>query len=167
MNSRDQWTRAFGVAGLIAMLVGAIDPLEGSVIIVVGSGLVALSSFLAHDKRHLLAYRTVVFILIAAGMAAMWGVSTVGGFGGSSGRSMWWGVLLLPYPAGWIMAMWGPGLPRWFSWLAIVVGAWYLAIPAMIFVRGPRVQLADPLILGAVGVLTIAGAVVRLRKSPA
>ena len=81
---------------------------------------------------------------------------------------MWWGVLLLPYPAGWIMAVWGPGLPRWLSWLALAVGAWYLAIPAIMFVRGPQRQVSElALILGALGVLTIAGAVVRLRKSPA
>jgi hypothetical protein len=164
MNLRDLWTRALGVAGFIAMLVGAVDPLEGSVLIVPGSGLAALSAFLTHEKRSLVAHRTVVFILIAAGVAAMWGLDAFPG-----GRSMWWDVLLLAYPAGWVMAVWGPRLPRWFSWLALVVGAWYLAIPAIVFVRGPRVQLADPFtfILGAVGVMTIAGSVVRLRKSPA
>jgi len=163
MNGRDRWTRGFGAAGFIAMLVGAVDPLEGSVLIVFGSGLAALSAFLAHDQRSLVAYRTVVFILIAAGVAAVWGL---GPFGGRSGRSMWWGVLLLPYPAGWIMAVWGPGYPRWFSWLAILVGLWYLAMPAIMFVRGPQRQVSDlAFILGALGVLTIAGAVVRLRKS--
>jgi hypothetical protein len=164
MHLRDQWTRAFCVAGLIAMLVGAIDPLEGSVIIVVGSGLVVLSSFLAQDRRDLLAYRTVVFILIAAGVAALWWSSS----GGGSGRSIWWDVLLLPYPAGWIMVVWGLGLPRWFSWLALMVGCWYLVILAMVFIRGAQRQEPElALIFAAVGVLTIAGSVVRLRKSPA
>jgi hypothetical protein len=170
MNGPVEWTRMFEVAGLIAMLVGAVDPLEGSVLIVLGSGLVALSAFLAHDKRSLVAYRTVVFILIAAGVAAMWGVSAVGGFGGSSGRSMWWGVLLLPYVAGWVMAVWGPGSPRWFSWLALVIGLWYLAIPTMMLLRGMERRgpgSAAPLVLGAVGIVTIAGCAVRLRKPPA
>ena len=164
MNGRDRWTRGFGAAGFIAMLVGAVDPLEGSVLIVFGSGLVALGAFLTHDKRDLLAYRTVVFILIAAGVAALWWDSS----GGRSGRSMWWSVLLLPYPAGWIMAVWGPGLPRWFSWLALVVGAWYLVILTMVVVRDAQRQEPElALIFGVVGVLTIAGAVVRLRKPPA
>jgi hypothetical protein len=112
----------------------------------------------------------VVFILIAAGVAAMWGVSTVGGFGGSSGRSMWWGVLLLPYAAGWVMAVWGPGSPRWFSWLALVVGLWYLAIPTMMLLRGMERRgpgSAAPLVLGAVGIVTIAGCAIRLKKPPA
>jgi hypothetical protein len=169
MNGRDRWTRGSGVAGFIAMLVGAVDPLEGSVLIAVGSGLVALGAFLAHDERRLVVYRASVFVLIAAGVAAMWGLTAAGGFGGASGRSMWWGVLLLPYLAGWVMAVWGPGLPRWFSWLAMIVGLWYLAMPAMIFMRGAGRQgpgLAAPLILGAIGLVTLAGCVVRLRASP-
>lgn len=170
MNGRGEWTRMFDVAGFIGMLVGAVDPLEGSVLIVLGSGLVALGAFLTHDTRSLVAYRTVVFILIAAGVAALWGVGAVGGFGGSSGRSMWWGALLLPYVAGWVMAVWGPGSPRWFSWLALVVGLWYLAIPMMMLLRGTEPQgtrFVAPLVLGAVGVVTIAGCAVRLKKPPA
>jgi hypothetical protein len=160
----------FDVAGLIAILVGAVDPLEGSVLIVLGSGLVALGAFLTQDKRSPVAYRTVAFILIAAGVAAMWGMSTVGGFGGATGRSMWWGVLLLPYVAGWVMTVWGPGSPRWFSWLALVIGLWYLAIPTMMLLRGMDRQgpgSAAPLVLGAVGVVTIAGCAVRLKTPPA
>jgi len=170
MNGRGEWTRVFDVAGFIAMLVGAVDPLEGSVLIVLGSGLVALGAFLSHDKRSLVTYRTVVFILIAAGVAALWGMSAVGGFGGASGRSMLWGVLLLPYAAGWVMAVWGPGSPRWYSWLALAVGLWYLAIPTMMFLRGMERQgpgSAAPLVLGAVGIVTIAGCAVRLKKPPA
>ena len=45
--------------------------------------------------------------LVALGVGALWGLSAVGGFGGSSGRSMWWGALLLPYPAGWILGVVG------------------------------------------------------------
>ena len=168
MNGRDRWTRGLGVAGFIAMLVGAVDPLEGSVLIFVGSGLVALGAFLAHDARRLVVYRTSVFVLIAAGVGAMWGLTAAGGFGGASGRTMWWGVLLLPYLAGWFMTVWGSGSPPWFSWLAMMIGLWYLAMPAMIFIRGAGRQgpgLAAPLILGAIGLVTIAGCVVRLRAS--
>lgn len=168
MGIGSEWTRRFRTAGFIAMVVGAVDPLEGSVLILVGSGLVALGASLARDERRLVVYWALVFALVAAGVAAMWGLTAVGGFGGASGRSMWWGVLLLPYLAGWAMATWGRGSPRWFSWLAMVVGLWYLAILAMIVVRGPAREgtgLEAPLVLAVVGLVTIAGSAVRLRTT--
>jgi len=93
------------IAGGIAMLAGALDPLEGSVVILVGSGLVALGTFLGNAGRSLLVYWICIFTLIAAGVGAMFALSAIGGIGGSSGRSMWWGVPILPYPVGWIMGM--------------------------------------------------------------
>jgi len=39
------------------------------------------------------------------GVAAMFALSSIGGIGGESGRSMWWGILILPYPVGWVMGM--------------------------------------------------------------
>jgi hypothetical protein len=45
--------------------------------------------------------------LIAVGVAALFGLSAIGGFGGPSGRSMWWGLLLLPYPIGWVIGLLG------------------------------------------------------------
>ena len=39
------------------MLVGAIDPIEGSLLILPGSGLVALGTFLAQSERRLITYR--------------------------------------------------------------------------------------------------------------
>lgn len=168
MNVGSQWTRRVRAAGFIAMIAGAVDPLEGSVLILLGSGLVAFGVFLAREERHLVVYWTLVFALIAVGVAAMWGLTAVGGLGGSTGRSMWWSILLLPYLAGWTMATWGPGSRRWFSWLAVVVGLWYLTILAMIVVRGPVSHgpgLAAPLVLAAVGLVTIAGGAVRLRRA--
>ena len=46
----------------------------------------------------------------------MFALSAVGGIGGKSGHSIWWGLLLLPYPAGWLMALVGAvvGLVRMF-----------------------------------------------------
>jgi len=35
----------------------------------------------------------------------MFALSSIGGIGGESGRSMWWGILILPYPVGWVMGM--------------------------------------------------------------
>src|ERR1035437_521846 len=97
MNARELWSRILVIVGGIAMLVGALDPMEGSVVILPGSGLFALGTFLGQHERRLITYRVWVFILIAIGVGAMWGLSAIGGFGGTSGRSMWRGVLILPY----------------------------------------------------------------------
>jgi hypothetical protein len=83
MNARMLWSRILVVVGGIAMLLGAIDPLEGSLIILIGS------------------------VLIAVGVGLMWGVSAFGGLGGTTGRSLWWGLVILPYPVGWIMGIIG------------------------------------------------------------
>jgi hypothetical protein len=37
----------------------------------------------------------------------MWGLSAVGGFGGSTGRTLWWWLALVPYPVGWVMGLVG------------------------------------------------------------
>ena len=95
------------MVGGIAMLVGSVDPLEGSLLILPGSGMVALGTFLGQAGRGLVRYWTWVFGLIAVGVGAMFVVSAFGGIGGRSGRSMWWGLLILPYPAGWLMALAG------------------------------------------------------------
>ena len=89
------------------MVVGTIDPLEGSLLILLGSGLLALGIFLAGKGRRAVLYWTWAFILIAVGVGAMFVLSAYGGIGGRSGHSMWWGVLILPYPVGWLMALLG------------------------------------------------------------
>ena len=107
MNTRKRWSRILMIVGGIAMLLGTLDPMEGSLLILPGSGLVALGQFVGQAGRSILRYWVWVFILIAVGVAALFGLSAVGGIGGKSGHSMWWGVLLLPYPVGWIMALAG------------------------------------------------------------
>jgi hypothetical protein len=104
------------IAGGIAMLLGTIDPLEGSPLILLGSGVVALGMWLGQHEGNTLLYWAWAFILIAVGVGAMFALSAIGGIGGKSGHSMWWGVLILPYPAGWLMALAGgvAGLVRFF-----------------------------------------------------
>ena len=89
------------------MLLGTLDPLEGSPLILLGSGLVALGMYLGGKDRKTLLYWAWAFILIAVGVGAMFALSAIGGIGGKSGHSMWWGILILPYPAGWLMALAG------------------------------------------------------------
>jgi hypothetical protein len=164
-TSRSLWSRILIVLGSIGMLVGAIDPMEGSVIILPGSLLVALGAFLGQCERQVIAYRVWVFILVAIGVGALWGLSMVGGIGGKSGHSMWWGVLILPYLIGWSMGIWGPGSPRWLLLLGIVVGLWYLNILAMVLKHPGRQGGSLPgIIVGVVGVLTIGGCISRLKK---
>jgi hypothetical protein len=116
MNTRLLWSRIFKVVGGIAMLLGTLDPMEGSVLILPGSGLVALGIYLGGKDRRTVLYWTWAFILIAVGVGALFGLSAVGGIGGRSGHSMWWGGLILPYPVGWLMALAG-GVVGTVSWL--------------------------------------------------
>ena len=97
--------------------MGTLDPLEGSLLILSGSGLVALGVYLGGRERRIVLYWIWAFILIAVGVAAMFALSAVGGIGGGSGHSIWWGILILPYPVGWLMALAGgvAGLVRLFK----------------------------------------------------
>jgi hypothetical protein len=92
----------FGLAG---MLIGAVDPLEGSLLILPATALVALGAMVEKSRRRILVYWSLA--LVAAGVAAMFILSWLGGIGGSHGHSWWWGILLLPYPAGWISGIVG------------------------------------------------------------
>jgi hypothetical protein len=172
MNTRSIWSRILILVGSIAMLVGALDPMEGSVVILPGGGLVALGTFLGQNERRLIAFRVLVFILIAIGVGALWGLSWVGGIGGNSGRSMWWGVLILPYLVGWSIGIWGPGSPRWLLLLGIVVGLWYLKIMMMVL-KGSvghhgghhgAMSALPGIVIGIIGLLTIAGCLTALLR---
>jgi hypothetical protein len=100
-----KWSRILVIVGLVLMVAGAIDPLEGSLVILPGCGLVALGAFFGRSRhRRLLLW---AFILTAVGVGVMFGVSSVGGFGGNTGRSMWWALTILPYPVGWVMGLVG------------------------------------------------------------
>jgi len=100
-----RWAPALLVLGLVAMLIGAIDALEGSLVILAGSAMVMLSALLGRNRRlKLLAWS---FVLVAVGCGALWGFSALGGFGGNTGRSNWWGFVLLPYPVGWLLGLIG------------------------------------------------------------
>ena len=105
MSTASPLTRVLLVVGVIGLLIGAIDPLEGSLVILPGSGLVALAATLGKSR-----YRTLLvtsFILVAGGVAALWALSAVGGIGGETGRSMGWGLVMAPYPVGWLMGIVG------------------------------------------------------------
>lgn len=103
MNGNARWSRPLVIVGLVAMLAGILDPMEGSVVVLAGIAVAALGVWLGHDRREKLLYWS--FALVVLGVGALWWLSSVGGFGGDTGRSMWWGLLILPYPVGWIMGL--------------------------------------------------------------
>lgn len=168
MNATNPWARFLLIAGYITMLIGAIDPMEGSLLILPGSGLVALGTYFSDEEHSVFIYRLWVFFLILIGVGALFGFSLLGGIGGTTAYSIWWALLLLPYPIGWSMGIWGPGSPRWVLWSGIVVGIWYLCLPILISIIKDTIQLEAPgfveILLGAMGILTISGCIYRLRK---
>lgn len=105
MHDAGRWPRLLVIVGLVAMVLGALDPLEGSLVILAGAGLAALGAWLGNSLHRMLVYWS--FALVAVGVGALWGLSAVGGFGGKTGRSNWWGLVLLPYPVGWILGLLG------------------------------------------------------------
>lgn len=142
------------------MLVGALELMEGSIVILAGSGLVALGTYLGHRDRRWIVYRTWVFILIAIGVGAIWGFTMLGGVGGNSGRSDWWELLIVPYLAGWSMGIWGPGSPRWLLASGILIATFHLWLVTIILNR--RNQFIDVAVaLGVLGVVTLAGCITR------
>jgi hypothetical protein len=97
------WSRIMVISGLILMGMGALDPLEGSVVILAGSVVAAIGACSGKRRRWKLSLGAAA--MIAIGVGAMFALSAAGGVGGSSGRSPWWALVILPYPAGWIMGL--------------------------------------------------------------
>ncbi len=95
--------RILAIAGLAGMLLGALDPMEGSVVILGGAVLAAAGAFLGHARMRKLMYWALA--LIALGVAAMFVLTWCGGVGGNSGHSKWWALTILPYPIGWILGL--------------------------------------------------------------
>ena len=101
MNDKRKWIRIIYILGIISLIAGALDPLEGSVIIAVGSALIALSTRLAHDRNRRIFLTTSIMII--TGVCFMFYFSSLGGFGGTSTLSWWWATLIIPYPIGWLI----------------------------------------------------------------
>lgn len=94
-----RWNRNLYITGVIACIVGALDPMEGSIVICAGAALLAFSTYKLNDRhtKHFLLH----FILIAIGVISLFAISDLGGLGGQN-LSWWWGLFILPYPLGWI-----------------------------------------------------------------
>ena len=164
MNTRTLWSRILTIAGGLAVAVGAVDAMEGSLLILPGAGLLALGTWLAGAERRAVASNTWAFILVALGVGALWGLSALGGFGGASGRSGWWALLFLPYAIGWNLAVWGPGAPRWLTMIGILNGLFFLNLARIVLKPAPIQSQPIAIIVAVIGLVALAGCLWRLMR---
>lgn len=164
MNVHNLWSKILTVAGGLGVAVGAVDAMEGSLLILPGAAMLALGTWLAGAERRAVASNTWAFVLVAIGVGALWGLSAVGGIGGPSGHSAWWGLLLLPYAIGWNLAVWGPGAPRWLTVIGILNGFLFLSLAAVVLKPTPARNLTTAIIVAVIGVVVIAGCIYRLMQ---
>lgn len=103
MKTKPDWKKIIYIIGIITLIIGALDPLEGSIVIGSGSALLTFSSYLSHDRHWRIFLSSLILILI--GIFFLFYLSSLGGFGGKSTLSWWWGCLILPYPIGWLITI--------------------------------------------------------------
>jgi hypothetical protein len=100
-KSKITWIRVAFIFGVVSLIIGVIDPLEGSVLIALGSILLTFSTYMRKDpqwKGYLAGS-----VMIITGVSFLFYFSTKGGFGDS--MSWWLGILILPYPLGWLLSV--------------------------------------------------------------
>lgn len=103
MKADSGWVRIVYITGIVALVLGTIDPLEGSIVVATGSIFLSVAAFLSSDK-----YKKIFLaatILIIAGVSMLFYLSASGGFGDTSGLSWWWSALIVPYPVGWLISV--------------------------------------------------------------
>ena len=101
MKEKSKWIKIIYIIGIILLIIGAIDPMEGSIVILVGSTLIALSTYLTQERHWKLFLTTMIMIVI--GVCFLFYFSSLGGWGGNSKISWWWVLLVIPYPVGWLL----------------------------------------------------------------
>jgi hypothetical protein len=95
----ERWKKRWFTIGLILFVLGTIDPLEGSPLLLLGSYLMAQMKYLTKET-HWKHYKLGA-LLIALGFVALHISSYLGGFGPDH-LSWWWAIFLIPYPLGWL-----------------------------------------------------------------
>jgi hypothetical protein len=98
MSRRDRWSRVLGMAGMIVLVLGLVDPLEGFPVVLAGGAILAISARLAMSRWFRLLGWGWAAALVGCG--AMVALSARGGFGGTTGLAPVWGLTVVPYPAG-------------------------------------------------------------------
>lgn len=105
MDTRSRWSKMLIIIGSVFMIVGILDPMEGSVIILLGSGLAALGSYLSTEPNRRFRDDLTIFLLNLVGVGFLWGFSFIGGIGEGTDYSMWWALTLLPYAIGLLLGL--------------------------------------------------------------
>ncbi|MEQ1690827.1 MAG: hypothetical protein ABMA00_06045 [Gemmatimonas sp.] len=105
MTADRRWPRTLVIIGLVAMVLGVFDPMEGSILILAGSACAALGASLTHSRSAPMLLWS--FALLLMGVGSMWVFSFFGGFSGASATSKWWMVTIVPYPVGWVIGLMG------------------------------------------------------------
>jgi hypothetical protein len=103
MKMKTQWVKVLYIIGIVAIIIGVLDPIEGSVVILAGSAAISISTFLNKDRYWRLFLVSLLMIVI--GVFFLFYLSSLGGFGCNSSLSWWWGLLILPYPIGWLLSI--------------------------------------------------------------
>ncbi len=103
MKEKTKLTRILYYAGVVAMILGAVYPLEGSVLILSGNLLLVISMYITNDRQRKQFLATL--IMIAVGVFFIYFTWSLREFGGTSKLIWLWDILILLYPAGWIFAM--------------------------------------------------------------
>ena len=101
MKEQALWKRLLYIVGIVALIIGAIDPLEGSVLICGGAILISVAVLAAHDRHRYVFLGASIAIII--GTAMLFYMSSLGGIGKGTPYSMWWALVFLPLPLGWLM----------------------------------------------------------------
>lgn len=100
MKTQTDRIRIVYIIGVVAFILGTLDPMEGSIVIAAACGLLALATSLRKDKHRKIFLST--FIMIAVGVFFLFYFSSLGGF---PPVSWWWSILILPYPVGWLITV--------------------------------------------------------------
>ncbi len=106
---------AVAVIGLLALILAGKGVLAREWMLLIPVGLVLLSLLMlawglrrAAPAEPLCVYLSALFTVV--GVAALWVLSSFGGFGHGA-LSWWWALLVLPFPVGWLRHLYSIG--RW------------------------------------------------------
>ena len=103
MKTKFLWSKILVITGFVFFLIGTIDPLEGSPVIIFGSLLIAIGAYLYKSKYQLLLNLSFLFLVIGVGI--LFWLSSLGGVGEGSNLSIYWLYACLPMPIGWLTCL--------------------------------------------------------------
>lgn len=101
MKEKVKWYRVVFIIGIAATIIGAIDPLEGSIIIAIGGICLAVAMYFMNDRYFKIFLICAIMILV--GVSALWFISSLGGY--EPKKEWWWNVFISPYPLGWLFSI--------------------------------------------------------------